>query len=1304
MKVLVLVLTLLSLGETKPFVPFLPHIDGLPGGVWIDPYLPIVLRGKHTEGKNYTRISVETKGHLEQTAAPSEEEAKSYITFLDQVFCQYGNSQMTARWNYITNITQHNEEDMNTARLEFQKMAKEASSNITGFEWDTYSDPDLARQAKFYFALGTNITEQMLMEMNYLSTVMESTYSTAKICPFLEQGPDCVPSWELEPDLTEIIAKSRDYEELSYVWSEWRKASGNKYRQEYLDFIDINQAAAQSLGFNNLQDQWLTRYESDDFPGLISEVWSGEFEIGGKTRSLESFYKQLHAYVRNKLAGVYNPQGAGIKGNGYIPANVLGNMWAQSWENIEDIVKPFNDTTILDVTDQMVEQGYSVEQMYRLSETFFTTLGFEPMTDTFWKLSMMSKPEDREVVCHASAEDFFEDEDFRIKMCTTISHADLVTVHHEMGHIVYFMQYSDQPYIYREAANPGFHEAIGDTMALAVNTPGHLQWIGLLPESNSKTDTVLVDGQEVSKDDLGYLFHVALEKLAFLPFAYVMDSWRWGLFSGNITPDNLNTEWWKLRQDIQGVTPPVATSEEDFHPGSKYHIPANVPYIRYFVSFIVQFQFYEALCARSGQFVEDDPSLPLYLCDFSLGGEDTGDLIRNVMAGGFSDPWQQAIDDLTGTPEMTAASFIKYFSPLYDYLEQENAAAGLCVGWGADCESQALEQIEAYGEETRAMLEFSSQKAWEYYTSISDESQAANDEASEQEAAFQKKKWLEVFTQFDYDKFENAELRRRYEAHSTLGKAAMEEADFSELNSLISGMVSTYGAGKICPFTKQDCDLEKEGLTLEPGVEEILADTENRSWEELEYVWEAWRNATGRKFRGKIGRYVELSNKAAEANGLADNGELWLNGYTKDLESDQDFRADLETLWEQLKPLYLNVHAFVRWRYRQHWGEEKMPEPSAPIPAHLFGNMWGQAWQNTFKMVSPFPEEPSPFDEVDRNLLAQNYTVRRIFELSNSFYKDLGLADMEMCYDTPCENEDTPENRECVHNNPMIEKPDWDVVCHASAWDMYKPGNDDFRIKMCTEVNLDDLITIHHEMGHIQYDIQYKNKPMEFRDGANPGFHEAIGDTMALSVNTPRHLQQVGLLDSVSDSLEADINFLLTAAMERVVFLPFAYTIDQFRWGLFNKSIPIERMNEVWWELREHYQGIKAPVARSEMDFDAGAKYHVAGDVGYIRYFVAHILEYQFYRQMCLDSGNFVPGDPTKPLHKCDFSQGPDSEAAGQRLQKLLATGASKPWPEILEEMTGDKKMSAGAILDYFAPLASWLEEQIEENEIPVGW
>ena len=121
---------------------------------------------------------------------------------------------------------------------------------------------------------------------------------------------------------------------------------------------------------------------------------------------------------------------------------------------------------------------------------------------------------------------------------------------------------------------------------------------------------------------------------------------------------------------------------------------------------------------------------------------------------------------------------------------------------------------------------------------------------------------------------------------------------------------------------------------------------------------------------------------------------------------------------------------------------------------------------------------------------------------------------------------------------------------------------------MCTEVNFDDLVTVHHEMGHIQYFMQYVDLPLQFREGANPGFHEAIGDTMALSVQTPIHLHTIGLLEEVPDNEKADINYLMKSAMERVMFLPFAYTIDQFRWKLFDGTIDTAKMNDEWWKLR----------------------------------------------------------------------------------------------------------------------------------------
>ena len=325
--------------------------------------------------------------------------------------------------------------------------------------------------------------------------------------------------------------------------------------------------------------------------------------------------------------------------------------------------------------------------------------------------------------------------------------------------------------------------------------------------------------------------------------------------------------------------------------------------------------------------------------------------------------------------------------------------------------------------------------------------------------------------------------------------------------------------------------------------------------------------------------------------------------------------------------------------------------------------------------------------------------------LLNSFFKTLGFEDMKMCYDTECGLENTTTNKECFKSSPMINKPNWNVMCHASAWNV-DDSTDDYRIKMCTKIDLDDLVTIHHEMGHIQYYIQYKDQPREFKTGANPGFHEAVGDTLALAVKTSDHLHSIGLLKSINASYESDINYLFQNALEKIVFLPFAYTMDQYRWALFNGTIDKDEMNLKWWELRERYQGINPPVLRSEQDFDAGSKAHVATHYPYIRYFVSFVMQFQFYRELCIDSGQYDPNNQmiSKPLYECDFSIGKSAKVAAQRLIKTLKVGASQPWPDVLNLMTGKRKISAEAILEYFKPLETWLDKTIKEHKIQLGW
>ena len=366
--------------------------------------------------------------------------------------------------------------------------------------------------------------------------------------------------------------------------------------------------------------------------------------------------------------------------------------------------------------------------------------------------------------------------------------------------------------------------------------------------------------------------------------------------------------------------------------------------------------------------------------------------------------------------------------------------------------------------------------------------------------------------------------------------------------------------------------------------------------------------------------------------------------------------------------------------------------------------MWAQSYQHTYSIVAPYPGVENPTDGVTDQMLANGWTVKQIFDESNLFYKAMGMIDMLECYATGCFPIDTPDQRICHYDYPMIVKPPWDVVCHASAWDMYHEAHNDYRIKMCTEVNLEDFVTVHHEMGHIQYYKQYENKPLQYRNGANPGFHEAIGDTMALAVQTPAHLYGLNLVDSPTTVPEADINYLMAQAMERVMFLPFAYTIDQYRWALFNGTFSTAELNAKWWELRKRYQGLAPPNTRTETDFDAGAKYHVAADTPYIRYFVAHILEYQFYKQMCLDSKQYNASDPNMPLFKCDFSFGPDAPAAGANMAQLLQMGAGQPWPDTLEQYTGSRKMDASAILEYFLPLEQFIDGEIATFGIEVGW
>jgi peptidyl-dipeptidase A len=395
---------------------------------------------------------------------------------------------------------------------------------------------------------------------------------------------------------------------------------------------------------------------------------------------------------------------------------------------------------------------------------------------------------------------------------------------------------------------------------------------------------------------------------------------------------------------------------------------------------------------------------------------------------------------------------------------------------------------------------------------------------------------------------------------------------------------------------------------------------------------------------------------------------MWRSNY--DMPPDE-FAKELDRLWGQVRPLYVSLHAYVRWKLAAKYGKDLVREDQ-PIPAHLLGNMWSQEWNNIYPLLAPSIDNSGP--DVGAALRAKNMDAKGMVRYAEGFFKSLGFEPLPSSF----------------WERSMFTKPrDREVVCHASASDI--DFKEDVRIKVCIEPTAEDFTTVHHELGHNFYQRAYDGLSPLFRNSANDGFHEAIGDTIALSV-TPEYLKEIGLIDSVSPP-SADIGLLLDRSLEKIAFLPFGLLVDQWRWKVFSGETKPADYNKSWWELRLKYQGIAPPVSRSEADFDPGAKYHVASNVPYARYFLADILQFQFHRVLCKEAGY------TGPLHRCSIY---GNKAAGEKLAKMLAMGQSRPWPDALEALTGQRKMDATAILDYFAPLKKWLDEQNAGHQ--VGW
>ncbi len=483
--------------------------------------------------------------------------------------------------------------------------------------------------------------------------------------------------------------------------------------------------------------------------------------------------------------------------------------------------------------------------------------------------------------------------------------------------------------------------------------------------------------------------------------------------------------------------------------------------------------------------------------------------------------------------------------------------------------------------------------------------------------------------------------------------APVRDGAATELNEIATSLNSQYGKGK---GTLDGQEISGSDIEAEMGNLE-------RTPEEYAEMWTSWHDNVGAPMRDDYLRMTAIANEGAKELGFADLGAMWRSNY--DMDPDQ-FAAETERMWQEVKPLYMALHTYVRSKLNEKYGDAVQPA-TGPIRADLLGNMWAQEWGNIYPLVAPAGAGDIGYDLTE--LIEQkDLDEVEMVRVGEQFFSSLGF-------------EPLPET---FWQRSQFTKPqDREVVCHASAWDV--DNVDDLRIKMCIKRNADDFKVIHHELGHNYYQRAYNQQDYLHLNGANDGFHEAIGDMIALSI-TPEYLVQIDMLDRADvPSADKDIGLLLREAMDKIAFLPFGLLVDRYRWELFNGSIPANELNKGWNDLRLQYQGIVPPVARDETKFDAGAKYHIPGNVPYTRYFLARILQFQFFKAACDQAGW------EGPLHRCSFY---GNEEVGKNLNAMLEMGASKPWPDALEAFTGERQMSGKAMAEYFAPLKAWLDEQ----------
>ncbi|KFQ79536.1 Angiotensin-converting enzyme 2 [Phaethon lepturus] len=588
-----------------------------------------------------------------------------------------------------------------------------------------------------------------------------------------------------------------------------------------------------------------------------------------------------------------------------------------------------------------------------------------------------------------------------------------------------------------------------------------------------------------------------------------------------------------------------------------------------------------------------------------------------------------------------------------------------------DVTQQAQMFLEEFNRRAEDISYETSLASWNYNTNITEETARKMNEANAKWSAFYGEASRNA-SSFPLASIQDALTRLQIHALQDRGSTVLLPEKYNRLSTVLNTMSTIYGTGTVCKITEPS-----ECLVLEPGLDAIMANSTD--YHERLWAWEGWRADVGRMMRPLYEEYVELKNEVAKLNSYSDYGDYWRANYEADYPEEYKYSRDqlvkdVEKTFEQIKPLYQQLHAYVRHRLEQVYGPELISSTGC-LPAHLLGDMWGRFWTNLYALTVPYPSKPNI--DVTSAMVEKKWDAVKIFKTAEAFFTSIGLDKMT----------------EGFWNNSMLTEPtdNRKVVCHPTAWDL---GKNDYRIRMCTKVTMDDFLTAHHEMGHIEYDMAYSVQPYLLRDGANEGFHEAVGEIMSLSAATPQHLKSLDLLEpTFQEDEETEINFLLKQALTIVGTMPFTYMLEKWRWMVFGGEITKREWTKRWWEMKREIVGVVEPIPHDETYCDPAVLFHVCNDYSFIRYYTRTIYQFQFQEALCKAANH------TGPLHTCDIT---NSRAAGQNLRRMLELGRSKPWTQALESVTGEKYMNAAPLLHYFEPLYKWLQRNNSGRY--VGW